>query len=213
MVNNKKLLDATVQILGTLLKTENFEDALNACLELLVQGLDCEEGVIWISDEKTRRLYPIVCIGPADIINYSIENNTGITGHVVTTGESVVVPDVSVDSRYDGSVFEDNGLTVRSMICVPLKTMQQVLGCVQIINTADGGDFREDALTLCERMASLAAMVLEENDYHIKIGEGKEIIIQLRNVTKEFPSGDSVLRVLKGINLDIYKGEFLVILP
>ena len=34
----------------------------------------------------------------------------------------------------------------------------------------------------------------------------------LKNVTKEFPSGDGVLQVLKGINLEIYKNEFVIIL-
>ena len=38
------------------------------------------------------------------------------------------------------------------------------------------------------------------------------MIISLRGVKKTFPSGDSVLTVLKGIDLDIFEGEFLVIL-
>ncbi len=212
MIQNKIILDATMQIVEMLLETDKFEDALNNGLELIVKGLKCEEGVMWISDEKTGRLYPLICIGPADISNISIENNSGITGHVVTTGESVVIPDVSADPRYDGSVFDDYGLAVRSMICVPLKTTRQVMGCIQIINSSDSSVFSEESLMLCQRMASLSAMVLEEKDFHIDTGPEKEVIIKLRNIIKEFPSGDGVLRVLKGINLDIYKGEFLVIL-
>ena len=42
--------------------------------------------------------------------------------------------------------------------------------------------------------------------------EKKDVLIRLRDVIKEFPSGDGVNRVLKGIDLDIYRGEFLVIL-
>ena len=40
----------------------------------------------------------------------------------------------------------------------------------------------------------------------------KDVLITLRNVIKEFPSGDGVIRVLKGINLELYKNEFVVIL-
>ena len=37
-------------------------------------------------------------------------------------------------------------------------------------------------------------------------------IISLKNVTKEYKSGESTVQILKGIDLDIYEGEFLVIL-
>ena len=61
-------------------------------------------------------------------------------------------------------------------------------------------------------MASLAAITIDEKGLAVDLGEQKEILATLRNVTKEFPSGDGVLRVLKGINLDIYKNEFVVVL-
>lgn len=41
--------------------------------------------------------------------------------------------------------------------------------------------------------------------------EEKEILISLKGLKKDFPSGKDVLHVLKGIDLDIYKNEFLVI--
>jgi len=41
--------------------------------------------------------------------------------------------------------------------------------------------------------------------------QDKEILISLNKVTKDYPSGDGVLNVLKGIDLDIYENEFLVI--
>ncbi|MBR6228887.1 MAG: ABC transporter ATP-binding protein [Eubacterium sp.] len=37
-------------------------------------------------------------------------------------------------------------------------------------------------------------------------------MISLREVTREFTSGDNVIKVLKGIDLDIYSSEFLVVL-
>ena len=42
--------------------------------------------------------------------------------------------------------------------------------------------------------------------------EQKRVIISLRGITKEYPSGDTVLKVLCGIDLDIYENEFVVIL-
>ena len=43
-------------------------------------------------------------------------------------------------------------------------------------------------------------------------GAGKRVIVSLRGVVKEYGEGEHLLRVLKGIDLDIYEHEFLVIL-
>ena len=34
----------------------------------------------------------------------------------------------------DGTVFDDSGLPVKSMICVPLNNLKDVIGCVQAVN-------------------------------------------------------------------------------
>ena len=61
-------------------------------------------------------------------------------------------------------------------------------------------------------MASLAAITVDEKGLLVNAEEKKEVLIRLKGVVKEYPSGGSVLRVLKGVNLDIYQGEFVVIL-
>ena len=195
-----------------LLEVDNLDDALSGSLEIIVKTLNSEAGAIWLLDPKTDRLTPMFHIGPADISDITVENGIGIEGVVTKTGKSVIVEDAANDSRFDGTVFDDNGLITKTMICVPLNNLHEVIGCVQIVNKKDGSLYDADELQLCERMASLAAITIDEKGLIVDLGERKEILATLRNVTKEFPSGDGVLRVLKGINLDIYKNEFVVVL-
>ena len=195
-----------------LLEVDNLDDALSGSLEIIVKTLNSEAGAIWLLDPKTDRLTPMFHIGPADISDITVENGLGIEGVVTKTGKSVIVEDAANDSRFDGTVFDDNGLITKTMICVPLNNLHEVIGCVQIVNKKDGSLYDADELQLCERMASLAAITIDEKGLIVDLGERKEILATLRNVTKEFPSGDGVLRVLKGINLDIYKNEFVVVL-
>ena len=195
-----------------LLEVDNLDDALSGSLEIIVKTLNSEAGAIWLLDPKTDRLTPMFHIGPADISDITVENGLGIEGVVTKTGKSVIVEDAANDSRFDGTVFDDNGLITKTMICVPLNNLHDVIGCVQIVNKTDGSLYDADELQLCERMASLAAITIDEKGLIVDLGERKEILATLRNVTKEFPSGDGVLRVLKGINLDIYKNEFVVVL-
>ena len=181
-------------------------------MEIIVNTLNSEAGAIWLLDPKTDRLSPLFHIGPADVSNITVENGLGIEGLVTKTGKSVMVTDAATDARFDGTVFDDNGLVTRTMICVPLNNLHDVIGCVQVVNKKDGNLYDAEELQLCERMAALAAITIDEKGLAVDLGEQKEVLAVLKDVTKKFPSGDGVLQVLKGINLEIYKNEFVVVL-
>ena len=212
MAEEKRFTKATWQIMEALLEIDNLDDALSGSLEIIVNTLNSEAGAIWLLDPKTDRLSPLFHIGPADVSNISVENGLGIEGLVTKTGQSVMVTDAASDPRFDGTVFDDNGLVTKTMICVPLNNLHNVIGCVQIVNKRDGSLYDEEELQLCERMAALAAITIDEKGLAVDLGEKKEILAILQGVTKEFPSGDGVLKVLKGVNLEIYKNEFVVVL-
>ena len=140
-----------------------------------------------------------------------MENGLGLEGIVTKTGKSVIVEDAANDPRFDGTVFDDNGLVTKTMICVPLNNLHDIIGCVQVVNKKDGSLYDAEELQLCERMASLAAITIDEKGLLVDLGEKKEVLAELKDVTKEFQTGDTVLQVLKGINLEVYKNEFVVL--
>ena len=212
MAEEKRFAKATWQIMEQLLEVDKLENALSGSLEIIVKTLNSEAGAIWLLDPKTDRLSPVFHIGPADISNITVENGLGIEGIVTKTGKSMIIEDAAHDPRFDGSIFDDNGLITKTTICVPLNNLYDVIGCVQIVNKIDDSLYDEDELQLCERMAALAAITIEEKGLLVDLGEEKEVLAVLKDVIKEFPSGDGVSRVLKGINLDIYKNEFVVVL-
>ena len=212
MAEEKRFTRATWQIMEQLLEVEDLESALSGSLEIIVNTLNSEAGAIWLLDPKTDRLSPLYHIGPADISNLMGEYGLGIEGVVTKTGKSVIVEDAVNDPRFDGGVFDDNGLITKTMICVPLNNLREVIGCVQIVNKKDGSLYDEEELRLCEQMASLAAITIDEKGLLVDLSEKKEVLAVLKDVIKEFPSGDGVSRVLKGINLEVYKNEFVVVL-
>ena len=191
MAEEKRFTKATWQIMEQLLEVDSLEDALSGSLEIIVETLNSEAGAIWFLDPKTDRLSPLFHIGPADLSNLSVENGLGPEGIVTKTGKSIRVEDAASDPRFDGSVFDDNGLITRTMICVPLNTLHDVIGCVQIVNKKDGSLYDAEELKLCERMAALAAITIEEKGLLVDLGEQKEVLAVMKDVTKEFPSGDT----------------------
>lgn len=212
MADDKRFNKVTWELMAQLLQVDNIEDALSGCIEIIVKALNSECGTIWLLDPKKERLHPVFSTGPTDLTNVSIENGIGIEGLVTNTGQSVIIADALNDPRYTGTTHEDYGLKVRSMICVPLNNLKEVIGCVQVINKNDGTLYDEDELRLCEHTASLAAITIDEKGLSVHVEQKKEVLITVENLTKSFSNGDSMLQVLKGVNLEIYKNEFLVVL-
>ncbi len=207
-----RFTQAIWKVTQALRDADNLDNALAASLEAIIEALNSEAGTIWLLNKQSNRLIPMFNHGPVDISGITIENGQGIAGSVVQNGEPVIVEDTTKDERFSHSVDDESDFETKSIICVPLKDSQETIGCVQIINRMDGTSYDAEDLNLCEQMASLAAVALEDKGFSYKLGEPKEVLITVRNLIKEFPSGDGVNRVLKGINLDIYKNEFVVVL-
>ena len=212
MKTEKRFRAVTFRLMEQLLEVHNLEEALAGSLEIIVSELQSEAGAIWLLDKNTDRLAPVFHIGPSDISNISIENGIGIEGLVTKTGKSMLVSDAASDPRFDGTVFDDYGLLTKTMICVPLNNVNDVIGCCQIVNKKNGSLYDEEELELCEHVAALAAMTIDEKGFYVELEEKKQVLASLRNVTKQFQTGDTINQVLKGVNLDIYRNEFVVIL-
>ena len=211
-MEDKRLTKASWLLMSQLLEVESIDEALSGSLEIIVQQLNCEAGAIWLLNKKTDLLTSVFHIGPVDLTNISVENGVGVEGSVTKTGESIIVEDASSDIGYDGSVFDDHGLVTKTLICVPIRNVKDVIGCLIVANKTDGTSYDKQELALCEHMSALAGMTIAEKGLSLPDDGEREVLASLRNVTKDFQNGDTVNHVLRGINLDIYRNEFVVIL-
>jgi ABC-type antimicrobial peptide transport system, ATPase component len=213
-VNNKNTrnIKAVWQITETLRDADDIAAALSGCIEIIAQVMDCEASSVWLLSKKSGRLFVVASYGDADISGISVESGQGVVGAVTQSGESAIIADVSKDERFTKSVDEETGFVTKSIICVPLKNEYETIGCVELINKRSGALYTEDDLDLCEHMAALAAVAIEEKGFAFEPEQNKRTIISLRGVKKDYPAGDSVSHVLKGIDLDIYENEFVVVL-
>ena len=184
------------QITERLRDADDIAEALTGCMEIIAREMDCEGGSVWLLSKKTNRLCAVVSVGPVSITGISVAAGPGIVGSVTQSGESVIVADAAKDERFTKSVDEETGFVTKSIVCVPLKNEDETIGCIELINKRSGALYTEHDLALCEQMASLAAVAINEKGLNFEPAENKNVIISLRGVTKEYPSGDGVSRVL-----------------
>lgn len=201
------------EITRLLQDAESLEDALRVSLGMVVRAVDAEAGTIWFYNKKgDGRIYPSFWIGGADLTGLSLAAGEGIAGKVVEVGETTVVKDCQSDPRWAGRFDKATGFVTRSMICVPLRNKYEVIGCIQIINKKDGSLYDDDDVELAETLAMLTAIAVDARGLNLGFAEEKPILLSLRGITKSFGHGETKVQVLRGVNLDIREGEFLVIL-
>jgi nitrate/nitrite-specific signal transduction histidine kinase len=80
----------------------------------------------------------------------------GITGWVASTGEPLLVPDVSQEPRY----VEMSGCNTRSELIVPITLKDQVIGVLDV-QSEQLNAFDESDLTVLQSLASQAAVAIE----------------------------------------------------
>ena len=202
----KAIWDVTYAIQGE----TQVENVLSVCLASLVRATGAGIGLGWLKSPDDGRLHIIACTGSDDVTGISIPSDSGIVGRVFMNRKAEIINAPANDPDFMKRDEKESVIDEKNTIILPLVTKDVCFGCLQLINKEWG--FADDDLILGGNLAALVAIDIDDKGYIVKYKKEKKPIIQLTGVTKEFPSGDSTLRVLNGIDLTVYEREFLVIL-
>ena len=190
----------------------SLDEALKECLKEIVESSGAEGGAIWYADKTNGNLlHPFFWIGPVHLTRRTHAPGDGSVGRVFETQKAERL--FNFDATQDVETAIDfKGMPVTSMVCVPFSNNVEDLGVIQFVNRPDGSSFTDEAADVMEIMAMMAAIAIEEKEVLAAPWEPGEVVMELRDITREFQNGDIVTKVLKGVNLDVYEGEFLVLL-
>ncbi|MFZ5570409.1 MAG: sigma-54 interaction domain-containing protein [Thermodesulfobacteriota bacterium] len=132
---------------------------LEFTIEKAIRIMRAKAGSLLLLDPKTRRLYFKVATGEKkeEIKQFEIELGKGIAGQVAQTGNPLLIRDVSQDGRWNKEISDSIGFRTHSIVCAPMKIGQEIIGVVEIIDKADGGQFQEIDLRILIEFADLAA--------------------------------------------------------
>ncbi len=139
-----------------------------------VRIVKANSGTLFLYDESTKRLHPLVTEGGEP----KLCDDQGIPQWVAREGRSAIVNDVSSDPRHTTSgnsaeslpqaLWSDEaqakGLqtpTLQSLLCVPLKVREKVLGVLCLCNKQEGGIFTAGDEKLFMALASQTAVAIE----------------------------------------------------
>lgn len=131
-------------------------------MESATELMKTEVGSLLLVDEKTNELYFEVALGEkgSKIKEIRLKMGEGIAGWVALNGEPLVLQDVQKDPRFAKKADDKSSFVTKSMICVPVKIKEHVIGVLQAINKLEG-EFRQEDLEMFQMLANQVAIAIE----------------------------------------------------
>jgi two-component system NtrC family sensor kinase len=104
------------------------------------------------------------------MVDFKLKPGEGIAGYVVQKGEPVLTLDAQNDQRFYSRIDEAIGFVTRSILCVPLRVKDRIIGAIEVINKLDGQFDRND-LWLLNYMAGSVAIALENARLYTELSD------------------------------------------
>jgi diguanylate cyclase (GGDEF)-like protein len=166
-------LDTLVGIGKALTSTLDLREVLGAIMDKVSLLLRPKNWSLLLVDDESGDLRFEIAVSPAaeQLKGIRLKKGEGIAGWVALHGEPLLIPDVSADPRFAPEVDQAVAFTTRSIVCVPLKSKNRVLGVVELLNNLDEGQFSEADLEILSTIADFAAIAIENARYFEQVRE------------------------------------------
>jgi diguanylate cyclase (GGDEF)-like protein len=156
-----------------LASTLDLQKILQTVMEKISDLLQPDTWSLLMLDEATQELHFEIAIGNgADKLkDVRLKVGEGIAGWVAQHGEPVLVEDVKRDPRFTSRIDEVTQIDTRSVVCVPIKGKEKILGVIELVNCLGRESFRREDIPILKSLADYAAIALENARYIQRIHE------------------------------------------
>lgn len=157
-----KQLMTCLEIGKALTSTFNMERILEMVLSLVSELIRAKNWSLFLLDPATQELVFELVVGldKGMLDNLRIKLGEGIAGTVALTGEPILLPDVCQDERFCQKVDDLTGFVTRSIICLPLRIQDSIIGVVEIVNPENPLLFEKRSMMVLSIVADYLAVAL-----------------------------------------------------
>jgi putative nucleotidyltransferase with HDIG domain len=177
-------LELLVDLLGKIGSTLDRDQILNIIVEDAQKVLNSEAVSMFLVDEKSTDNVLYLSSNQSRLGKEQIRvpAGEGIIGHVIKTGEIIIVNDAPQDKRHYNKVDKRSGMSTKTLLAVPLQSRtlvlggergvkkEKIVGGLEAMNKQDGFFSQEDA-KLLGTLARETATVLEIADLYNEVNQ------------------------------------------
>ncbi len=192
-------------------RSNNLFEALVGCMRICVDELSATLAVLWVAGAEGDDLRPLYWLAPYDLTSCACQRDSTDVGRAYVSEQSTRT--LSPLEAGAATVFSAYpAVKVSSSFCAPCSGKDGTICVMQLLTEQGQPPLADEECDMVEIMAMIASMGhgRDERPWQVRVPAG--VLMSARDVTREFESGESVVQVLRGIDLDVYEGEFLVLL-
>lgn len=158
------------------------DEVLTIVMDNIVRLTKAERGFLMLRDEKGEMVIRTGRNWEMESVNSSeLTVSRSVVGRVIETGEPIVTTNAQEDQRFIGqeSIVAFN---LRSILCVPLKVKNDLIGVIYADNRIRAGIFAESERNLLVAFANQAAVAIENARLFSSLKQTLEEVTELKNM-------------------------------
>ena len=154
----ERLMEINIMLNSTL----ELDQVLDLIIAKAVEMLECEAGSILLcsKDKDCLQFSASTSANSKSLTEILIPLSDSLAGTIYTKNAPLVVNDVSHDIRHNMSVAAQINFRTRSLVGVPMRIQDRVIGVLEALNKKQGG-FTEEDVKILTAIASQAAVAIE----------------------------------------------------
>jgi len=161
----------------------DLEELLDYISDEIKVLLDVQGALVILLDEEKKELF---FLGVAHEDSYTEERakkirypaDKGVSGHVIMTGEPVIVPDASKDPNFYPVVDTKLGYPTRNMLDVPLRSGERIIGVLCAVNKKTGV-FDQTDVELLSMISSTVSLSIENARFAEELKNSYREVLEL----------------------------------
>jgi putative ABC transport system ATP-binding protein len=153
----------TVDILSQYALEKKLEEMISALTVKVSQLLQADRAVIFLVDRVKQRLWSRVTRNETkEILEISQPLDTGVSGYVVATGQSLNIPDAYSDSRFNPDIDRATGYQTCNLLCLPIADRKnQVFAVALLVNKLGDQPFNSEDESRFREFTQSLSIILE----------------------------------------------------
>jgi diguanylate cyclase (GGDEF)-like protein len=169
----KNELNFFEEVSRTLTSSSDLSDILRKIMGKMKEMTKAETWSVLLVDQETGDLVfeKTGAKKTKEIQKIRLKMGEGIAGWVAREGIPVVVPDVSKDERFLGKIDNAIHFKTKSLMCIPVRINEEVIGVLELVNKTTGEPFRKEDIDLLMRLVDLTAIAIERTSLYQKMTE------------------------------------------
>ncbi|MFB3897441.1 MAG: HD domain-containing phosphohydrolase [bacterium] len=159
----KTSLETLLQFSAILNSTLEEEHIFALVMDMSKNLLSAEASSLFVISPDGKELYAKTARGTKgeQIQGKALPLGKGIAGWVAKSGKPLLVPKVAKSKYFNPEFDSRSGFVTKSIICVPLRTKDKLIGCLEVINKRTGREFTLEDQSILTALADQIAIAIQ----------------------------------------------------